>query len=127
MPAYPPLRGVKACRAKPRTNGCNHWTSCAMKDTNMNPIPERPGSPDDNAAITLRPDGYYWAAPNGRGDVGPFTTWAEALADMATDDDTPEVGETLQEAEADIGIADWIDPETGEPAEGLCPPHLDED
>lgn len=26
-----------------------------------------------------------------------------------------------------IGIADWIDAETGEPAEGESPPHLQED
>lgn len=89
--------------------------------------------PDDNvealdtSAIALRPDGYYWSASGSRGDVGPFASWSEALADMAADDDAPEVGETLQEAESDIGIADWIDPETGEPAEGLCPPHIDSD
>ena len=34
--------------------------------------------------------------------------------------------EALHEAETDIGIATWLDPETGEPAEGSCPPHLDE-
>lgn len=98
-----------------------------MKDHEMTPIDDTLSAPDDDVAITHRPDGYYWAAPNGRGDVGPFSTWAEALADMAASEDAPEVGETLQEAESDIGIADWIDPETGEPAEGLCPPHLDED
>ncbi len=34
-----------------------------------------------------------------------------------SDDKTLESGETLEEAEAEIGIADWIDPDTGEPAE----------
>jgi len=33
----------------------------------------------------------------------------------------------LHEAESDIGIADWIDPQTGEPAEGQSPPHLEEE
>jgi hypothetical protein len=33
--------------------------------------------------------------------------------------------ETLPELEREIGITDWLDPETGEPAEGQCPPHLD--
>lgn len=33
--------------------------------------------------------------------------------------------ETLPELEREVGIADWIDPETGEPAEGQCPPHLE--
>jgi hypothetical protein len=34
-----------------------------------------------------------------------------------------EEGESLAEAEAEIGIADWADPDTGEPAEGHSP-HL---
>jgi hypothetical protein len=33
--------------------------------------------------------------------------------------------EALHEVEDNIGIATWLDPETGEPAEGMCPPHLD--
>ncbi|WP_210547696.1 hypothetical protein [Rhodoferax sp. PAMC 29310] len=35
--------------------------------------------------------------------------------------------ETLPEMEREIGMADWLDPETGEPAEGLSPPHLEAD
>jgi len=35
----------------------------------------------------------------------------------STEVEAPEPGETLQEAEAEIGMSDWIDPETGEPAE----------
>ena len=42
------------------------------------------------------------------------------------DDSDYEEGETLQEAEAEIGIADWIDPETGKPAEGPTPHFSDE-
>jgi len=33
--------------------------------------------------------------------------------------------DTLPELEREIGIADWLDPNTGEPAEGQSPPHLD--
>ncbi len=78
-------------------------------------------------SVTLRPDGYYWRAPDGRQDFGPFETIEQALADMGTtDEDTPEPGETLQEAEDEIGISDWIDPETGEPAEGQSHPRLEE-
>lgn len=36
-----------------------------------------------------------------------------------------EPADTLPELEREIGIADWIDPQTGEPAEGQSPPHLD--
>ena len=76
--------------------------------------------------INLRPDGYYWTAPDGKRDFGPFASLELALADMGDDDQAPEPGETLQEAENEIGIADWIDPETGEPAEGLSHPHIGE-
>jgi hypothetical protein len=37
--------------------------------------------------------------------------------DVIDDDEAQEPGESLQEAEAEIGISDWIDPDTGEPAE----------
>jgi hypothetical protein len=78
--------------------------------------------------ILTRPDGYYWAAPDGRQEFGPFDSYEGALADMqANDAEAPEPGESLSEAESELGISDWIDPETGEPAEGLSPPHLDQE
>lgn len=79
-------------------------------------------------SITLRPDGYYWQAPDGQQEIGPFETIELALADMegAAEEQGPEPGETLQEAEDEIGISDWIDPETGEPAEGQSHPRLEE-
>jgi len=76
--------------------------------------------------ITLRPDGYYWAAPGGKSSFGPFESLELAIADMGDDEQAPEPGETLQEAENEIGISDWIDPETGEPAEGQSHPRLEE-
>jgi hypothetical protein len=85
--------------------------------------------PDDTIEdILVRPDGYYWRAPDGRQEFGPFASVAMAKADRDTlSDEAPLPGETLQEAEDEIGIADWIDPETGEPAEGQSPPRLDEE
>jgi hypothetical protein len=84
------------------------------------------GSRDDH--IMMRPDGYYWLAPDGKQEFGPFESLELALADRAAaDEQAPEPGETLQEAEDEIGIADWIDPETGEPAEGQSPPRLEEE
>lgn len=78
--------------------------------------------------VVYRPDGYYWQAPDGLQESGPFATMEEALADMqsadADADDDAEPGESLEEAEDEIGIADWIDPDTGEPAEGLSTPRL---
>jgi len=77
--------------------------------------------------ITVRPDGYYWQAPDGKHGFGPFESLELALADMgAADEQAPEPGETLQEAEDEIGISDWIDPETGGPAEGQ-PPRIEEE
>lgn len=76
--------------------------------------------------IVKRPDGYYWTTPDGKQEFGPFDSFEDALADMqAADAEAPEPGESLQEAESELGISDWIDPDTGEPAEGLSPPHLD--
>lgn len=78
--------------------------------------------------VMARPDGYYWRAPDGKQEFGPFASVEDAVADMqAADEEAPEPGESLQEAESELGIADWLDPETGEPAEGLSPPRLDEE
>lgn len=72
----------------------------------------------EDARIVARPDGFYWLADDGRCEVGPFATAAEAVADMrSAEDDELAPDETREEAEAQIGIADWIDPETGLPAE----------
>jgi hypothetical protein len=79
-------------------------------------------------SIVERPDGYYWQAPDGHREFGPFERYDLAEADRdAVGDEALAPGESLREAEYEIGIADWIDPETGEPAEGGSPPHLQED
>ncbi len=78
--------------------------------------------------IVERPDGYYWQAPQGHREFGPFERYELAEADRdAVGDEALAPGESLREDEQEIGIADWIDPETGEPAEGGSPPHLQED
>lgn len=88
-------------------------------------IPET--APDyDETRIIERPDGFYWQARDGGKEYGPFPTLLAAVQDMEYRDNAePEPGETLAEAEADIGMADWIDQETGEPAEE-SPPRLNE-
>lgn len=78
------------------------------------------------ARVIERPDGFYWQELDGSGERGPFETLLDAVQDMqATSEDTPEPGETLQEAQAEIGMSDWIDPDTGEPAEDRIS-HLEE-
>ena len=79
-------------------------------------------------AIVDRPDGYYWIGPDGERDFGPYETYELAKeARDAVDDEALAPGDALLVAEREIGIADWIDAETGEPAEGQSPPHLQED
>ena len=77
-------------------------------------------TPDDEGARLIeRPDGFYWQACDGKRIYGPFETLLEAMQDMAPveGDEDAEPGESLEEAEAEIGIADWINPDTGMPAE----------
>jgi len=69
--------------------------------------------------VLERPDGFYWK--DGDEQYGPFPTRAEAEADMQTSDSGVEPGESLQEAESELGIAEWIDPDTGGPAEDSVP------
>ncbi len=75
----------------------------------------------DQARVIERPDGFYWQDDELADKYfGPFSSLLEAVQDMQlqSDSDTElEVGETLEDAEDEIGISNWIDPETGEPAE----------
>ena len=75
------------------------------------------------------PDGYYWQTPDGKQEFGPFENLEMALAHMqsANGEESAEPGETLQEAEDEIGVADWIDPDTGELAEGQSTPRLQDE
>ena len=69
--------------------------------------------------IVRHPDGYYWQALDGKQDIGPFDSLAEALADMDSGDAagwTP--GETLAEAESEIGVSEWVDADSGALSEG---------
>lgn len=82
----------------------------------------------ESGPIVERPDGYYWVAPDGQAEFGPFESYELAQADRdAVTDEALESSEALRQAEQDIGINEWIDVETGEPAEGQSPPHLEEE
>jgi hypothetical protein len=84
-------------------------------------IPET--QPDyDRTRIIERPDGFYWQSKETGEEFGPFPTLLEAVTDMRTSEETSyEPGESLEEAEAEIGVAEWIDPDTQEPAEESIP------
>jgi len=84
----------------------------------MKPVVPEPEDYYDPSRIIERPDGVYWRAKGESREHGPFATLFEAVQDMqASDAPSPEPGETPQEAQSEIGVAGWIDPETGEPAE----------
>jgi hypothetical protein len=72
--------------------------------------------------VIERPNGFYVQAPSGE-ESGPYRTLAEAEAELLAAEVTEpdiEAGD-LQEAESDIGVNEWIDPETGGPAEDSVP------
>lgn len=92
------------------------------------PADEVPTAPTE--PVIRRADGWYWIAPDGRQEFGPFDSRGEAVADLHAadaEDLDVEAGDALREAEDELGIADFIDPDTGEPAEGLSNPHLPRD
>lgn len=80
-------------------------------------------SPDyDSTRILERPDGFYWQRKETGEEFGPFETLVEAVEDMQYNADADiEVGESTEEAGEEVGIADWIDPDTGLPAEDGVP------
>ena len=88
-------------------------------------------SPQEDALpgrVLERPDGYYWESKATKELRGPFETRAEAEADLLAGGSASEEFEaedTLQEAESELGISDWIDPDTGGPAEDNVP-HIED-
>jgi hypothetical protein len=83
-------------------------------------IPET--QPDfDRTRLIERPDGFYWKEKGEPREYGPFASLLEAVQSMQAANGAPEPGETLAEAESEIGIADFVDPDTGEPAEESRP------
>lgn len=82
----------------------------------------------DQTRVIERADGFYWLDRQTDEKFGPFPNLPAAIADMESNlnpDAALEPGESLQEAEEELGIADWIDPDTGAPAEESVP-HIEE-
>ena len=86
------------------------------------PVPETPSDYDETRIIE-RPDGFYWRSDTTGEEHGPFPTLAEAVEDMGFDAESTdyEPDETLGEAEAEIGVSGWIDPDTGDLGESWTP------
>jgi hypothetical protein len=77
---------------------------------------------DDRIQFIERPNGVFWRAGNGAAEYGPFASLAEATADAeGREDPTFQATDSVAEAEAEAGISEWVDPDTGVPAEDSVP------
>lgn len=113
-------------RSTPKNNS-PHEDRHAAVEPPLSSLKEQTQPDDDMARIIERPDGFYWQDSLTERMYGPFPTLLKAMEDMQYQEDSDyEEGESLQEAEAEIGISDWIDPDTGELAEGTSP-HLSDE
>jgi len=77
---------------------------------------------DDRIQYIERPNGVFWRTTSSATEYGPFATLAEATADAeGREDPTFQATDSVAEAEAEVGISEWIDPDTGAPAEESGP------
>lgn len=84
-------------------------------------IPETDSDYDD-VVVVERPDGFYWRTNDEERECGPFASLLAAMEDAASRSEADTVPqESVSEAEAELGMSDWIDEETGEPAEQNAP------
>jgi hypothetical protein len=80
----------------------------------------------EDVKIIERPDGFWVLPAAGNREMGPYATLVEAIEESrAIDGNEIEPGDTLAEAEAQLGVSDWIDPDTSAPAEDSVP-HLED-
>lgn len=90
------------------------------------PVVAEPAVGREEVRVIERPDGFWVQPLAGGHEVGPYATLAEALEDeRAGFGDGLDPGDTLAEVEAQLGVADWIDPETSAPAEDSVP-HIED-
>ena len=93
------------------------------KTTPDSPVPSETGQ----TQVIERPDGFYWQDKLTEKEYGPFPTLLKAQMEMEVQNESGyEEGESLEDAEEEIGISTWIDPETGEPAEDMSTRHSDD-
>lgn len=80
----------------------------------------------EDVRVVERPDGFWVQPLAGGAEAGPYRTLIEAIEDQRAEEEevTDEAGE-LAEVERDIGVSDWIDPDTSAPAEDNVP-HIEE-
>jgi hypothetical protein len=86
----------------------------------------RPGTGTQASSATdrvvARPDGFYWVADDGEQEFGPYPTAAQALAAASEAiETTVEEEQALQDAEAEIGVAERQDHDMVEVDEQVPP------
>jgi hypothetical protein len=80
----------------------------------------------EDVRIIERPDGFWAQSLRGGPEVGPYASLIEAIEDQReTDEEEPQSASALAEVERELGVSDWIDPETSAPAEDSVP-HIEE-
>ena len=93
-----------------------------MPSTKKPAVSPEPAAPEPlQGRIVERPDGFYWQEKEGGEESGPFPTRAEAEADMESDGVAATDPDAVHDAESELGISEWIDPDSGEPAEDSVP------
>lgn len=83
-------------------------------------MPNTQNLPDyDVKRVIEKSDGFYWQDIFAEKKYGPFLTRFDAVQDMLEQDGLTEEDDLLEAdaAEDEIGISDWVDPDTGELAE----------
>jgi hypothetical protein len=94
------------------------------------PPPPPPASPAtaaelEDIRVVERADGFWVQPVSGGPERGPYASLVEALEDEPPPDEEFEPEDTLAEVEAQVGVSDWIDPDTSALAEDSVP-HIEE-
>jgi len=82
----------------------------------------------EDARILQRNDGFYYQDKKTEEEFGPFSSLDKAVAHMESVGNSEadlEAENDLKEVEEELGIADWIDPDTGDLAEESIP-HIED-
>jgi hypothetical protein len=88
----------------------------------LHPLPPDVAAEFDDTIVVERPDGFYLCWKSGSRESGPFASLVEAIeSERVPDEAEADALAALAEAEADLGVCDWIDPETLAPAEDHIP------
>lgn len=81
-------------------------------------IPESPAAPVLDEGLIEHPDGWYWVAPDGRQQFGPFESCSLARADRdRASEEAVDEAESEREAEQELGVFDAIHADVDAPSE----------